>query len=384
MQQSCRPFNTKKLAIGLLSVLLSLVAGCSHPAVLLGFKNSNHSPRIRMSSYATASVGTVWVDPNELGEHNYAHRETEGNGILYTCRGGHIDTPHVRKAADWTAYLAWRAVECLTESNTQFSFKLWEPSRYYVTFEYPPGWDYLSAANKERIAREIAIPLGEYLSFAALTWHEILTWFGWGPTPWYREFPSAFSWEDTFSNLLGTRLAAQAMRDPGRSYNEAMTILFDEELRRLGVQPREVAIRAAESVKGTWYTGNFLFFVNIMKRDLDIGLDDGFVTPSLVPFVPECPDAEPISYPVPTLDYLADYGFSVKVEIEPREWQRGRILRIVYPDRETRQRRLQPALHFPIIMDYIREDAIRKFGPAFYTDPSTQPPETADGTRAQP
>lgn len=384
MQESCRPFNTRNLVTGLLIALLSLVAGCSHPAVLLGLKDGNYSPRIRMSSYATASVGTVWVDPNEIGEHGYARGETEGNGILYTCRGGHIDTPHVRKAADWTAYLAWRAVECLIESDTQFSFKLWEPSRYYVTFEYPPGWEYLSAADKEKIAREIAIPLGEYLSFAALTWHEILTWFGYGPTPWYPQFPSAFSWEDTFSNLLGARLGAQAMRDPDRSYNEAMTVLFDEELRRLGAQPREVAIRASKSVKGTWYTGRFLFVVNIKKRDLDIGLEDGFVTPSLVPSVPECPDAEPISYPVPTLDYLADYGFSVKVEIEPREWQKGKILRIVYPDRATRKKRLQPALHFPIIMDTIREDAIRKFGPTLYPDPQTQSPKTPDSPIARP
>jgi hypothetical protein len=384
MQEHRRSSIIKALAVVLSGVLMSLVAGCNHPAALLGFKDSIHSPRIRMSCYATASVGTVWADPNRLGTHGYASGRKEKDGILYTCRGGHIDTPHVRKAADWTAYLAEKSYSRLKKGDPKFSFKLWEPSRYYVTVAYPPDWADLSPAEKDRMAHEVSIPLGQYLAFNALTWHEIVTWFGYRPTPWYPEFPSAFSWEDTFSNLLGTHLAVQAMRDTTRSYDDAMTVRFDEELQRLGVQPRDVAIRAAKSVEGTWYTGAFLFLVDIRKRNLDIGLEDGLVTASIVPDLAECPDAEPESYPVPTLDFLSEYGFSVKFEIEPRELEKGKILKIAYPDRKTRKKRVQPALHFAAIMEAIRKDAARRFGADMYPGPETPPTDAKDHRAAQP
>lgn len=353
----------------LLCLLSVLLGGCSRPAYLLGLKDSVHSPRIRMSCYATASLGTVWIDPNALGMHNYRSGWGEQDGILYTCRGGHIDTPHVRKAADWTAYLAEKALPRLEKGERSFSFKLWEPSRYYVTVEYPPDWGRLGEEERQRIAREVSIPLAQYLAFNALTWHEILTWFGYRPTPWYREFPSAFSWEDTFSNLLGTRLAGEALRDTTQPYDEAMTVAFSEELRRLGAQPRDVAIQAAQAVAGTWYTGKILFLIDIRKRNLDIGLDDGLVTPSVVPGLASCPNAEPMSYPAPTLDALAEYGFSARLEIEPRELEKGKILKVAYPDPATRKKRIDPALHFAPIMERVRQDAIRKFGAELTTGP---------------
>jgi len=57
------------------------------------------------------------------------------------------------------------------------------------------------------------------------------------------------------------------------------------------------------------------------------------------------------------------HGFSVKVEIEPRELQKKRLLRIVYPDPKQRRKRIEPAVHFPAIMEYIRQDVIRRYGP---------------------
>lgn len=370
-------------ATAFVGALVALAAGCSHPATWLGFKDSLHSPRIRMSCYPTATLGTVWADPNDLGSHGYGSGRREKDGILYTCRGGHIDTPHVRKAADWTAYLAGKALSRLKKGNTRFSFKLWEPTRYYVTIDYPPGWEHREPLEKERIAREVAIGLGQYLAFNALTWHEILTWFGYRPTPWYPEFPSAFSWEDTLSNLLGTRLAVRAMHDTTRPYNEAMTFALRQELDRLGVQPRDVAIRAAKAVHGTWYTGEFLFLVDIKMRNLDIGLDDGSVTALIVPDLPECPDAEPVSYPAPTLDFLSEYGFAARFEIEPRELEKGKILKIVYPERKKRKKRLEPALHFAAIMERIRQDAARKYGAAMYPEPPAPATDALSRTAAQ-
>ena len=148
-----------------------------------------------------------------------------------------------------------------------------------------------------------------------------------------------------------------------------MTVALAAALQRLGVQPKEVAKQASKAVAGWWYSGKILFLVNIRKRNLDIGLDDGFVTATIVPGVAQCPNAEPASWPVPTLDVLADYGFGVRVEIEPRELLvKGRILKVVYPDRKNRPKRIEPALHFPVIMKRVRQDAIRKFGPEFYPE----------------
>jgi hypothetical protein len=58
---------------------------------------------------------------------------------------------------------------------------------------------------------------------------------------------------------------------------------------------------------------------------------------------------------------LKNYGFSVVVEIEPHEWEKDRILRIVYPDQ--RGRRIRPDEHFAAIMFDIRREAAARYGP---------------------
>jgi hypothetical protein len=90
-------------------------------------------------------------------------------------------------------------------------------------------------------------------------------------------------------------------------------------------------------------------------------VDTGYATPILVPNVPGCPGAQPVPYPAPTLRALSDYGFSAVVEIEPHEWEKNRILRIVYPDQ--RGRRIRPDEHFAAIMLDIRQEAAARYGP---------------------
>jgi hypothetical protein len=339
------------------------VGGCADPGHLLGLKDSRESPRIRLSCYASSTLGTVFGDATDMGMHGYRDGSKENNGIVYTCRGGHLDIPHVRKAADWTAYLADKAYQRLKAGDRTFSFKLWEPSRYYVRLDYPDDWSILPPTERDRIARDISIQLGQHFAYTALTWHEILTWFGYRPLPWYPEFPSAFSWEDNFSNLLGTHVAGRALRDTRRDYDQAMTRALDQELARLGPQPKEVAMRAAELVRGQWYSGDILFLVDIKKRHLDIGLDDDLVTPWLVPSLDECRGATPRSYPTPSLGLLEVHGFAMRLEIAPKEFERDKMLTIVYPDRKTRRDRLEPARHFAPIMARIRQEARERYGP---------------------
>src|SRR3972149_8814068 len=254
--------------------ILLLVAGISE-AQFFNSELAGTSPRTRMGCYPCSTLGTDFLDFEELGQHTYRFGLSEKNGILYTCRGGHIDTAHLRKAADWTAFVAAKTYEKIKESATEFSFKLMESSRYHVKITYPENWDDLSEEQKENITFDTSIRLGEYFVYTATTWHEIITWFGYKCTGiLYSEFASAFTWEDTFSNLLGTYIAAQALRDTEHEYNEAMTLAFERELKKLDVQPSQTAKRAAKKVKGKWFSDNLLFFISMKKRHFDIGLDD--------------------------------------------------------------------------------------------------------------
>ncbi|MFC1739150.1 DUF4056 domain-containing protein [Planctomycetota bacterium] len=303
---------------------------------------------------------TKFLGPEVLGRHGYRYSLSEKNGIVYTCKAGHIDISHVRIAADWTAYLTAKSFDCLMRNKAGFSFKLKvDRTKHFVRISYPQDWKGLAQEDKEEIAREVSIKLGQYLAYTATTWHEILTWFGFKCMGLYPEFPSAFSWEDSFSNLLGSHIAVQALRDPEHEFNEAMTLLIDEELAKLGVQERHVAIQASKSVRGEWFSGNM--FVKMKKRNFDIGLDDGYVTPSLVGSVCECEGAKAQVYAAPKLDFLGEYGFSVQVRIEPREWEKSKILKIVYPNTKNRRKRLNPAIHFAKIMDFLKKEAVIKY-----------------------
>ncbi|MBP7051473.1 MAG: DUF4056 domain-containing protein [Phycisphaerae bacterium] len=303
-----------------------------------------------------------------LGSHSYHWPFLEKNGIVYTCRGGHIDLVHLRNAADWTAYLAADSYRHLMKKDPRFSCKMpVDRSRTHVEIAYPRGWDFLSAQDRSAIAEKMAMALGPYLAFTMTTWHEVTTWYGYKCTLLPVEYDSAFSWEDSYSNLLGTRIALRALQDTKHSYDQAMTIALDEEMAALGIVPtaRE-AYRASRSMKGQWYTGTCVLLFDMKKRNFDVGLDDGYVTPTLVPNASSCPQAQPQSYPVPTLDALSNYGFTVTVEIEPREWEKDKILRAAFGD--ERQKRIDPTVHLAIIMDHIQREAAAKYGPQYEPD----------------
>jgi hypothetical protein len=339
-----------------------MVSGCGNKPGFLGTGQGRKAPRIRMSCYATSTVGTTYADPATLGQHSYKSSKGEGNGIIYTCRGGHIDIAHLRKGADWTAFLAERTLQQLKAGRNKFSFKLYEPSKYYVKVQYPDHWKYLPEEQKKKIAREVAIGLGQYFSFVACTWHEIVTWFGYRPFVLYPEFASSFSWEDNYPNLLGTHIAAEALQNTELEYDQAVTRGLTRVLEDLDPQSKKTAFKAAEKMRGKWFSGDFLFLISLKGRNLDIGLDDGHITPWLVPRLEECPGAVPKDSPVPTLDFLDDHGFSVKLEIEPREVEKNKILRAAYPNTRNRAKRIEPAVHFRPIMEHIERDAEKKFG----------------------
>jgi hypothetical protein len=256
-------------------------------------------PRIRPGSYASATHGVRFLDANDLGRHGYRFDWSERNGITYACRAGHIDIAHVRKAADYTGYLAAGVLRQIEQGQTQVQFKLIEPSVYFVTLTFPPDWSRLDSVEQERTARIVSRELGAYLAHTALTWHEILTWFGYRPRPHKSEFPSAFSWEDTYSNVLGVQIGAAALADPNVPFSQAVTRILAERLDDLGGQPAQVARQAAEAMRGQWYATRWSG-IRIWRRNFDVGQDDGYVTPCLVPSLTACEGAMPRPLRVPT------------------------------------------------------------------------------------
>jgi len=333
---------------------------CSSCSAFNGFSGSRFSlkgitskPKSRMGYYPSDTVGTQFRGP-DIGKHSYKGSLSEKIGIVFTCRAGHIDISHLRKTADWTAYLASKTYRHLMENEEVFSFKLKDGSTHFVELTYPGNWGDLSEEDKEKNAREISIGLGEYFSYAGNTWHEIITWFGYKSLFPFSDFPSAFSWEDSFSNVLGSYIGAKALRDDKHSFNEAVTIALDDELKRLDVQPKSVAKKTSAKIKGKWYTGA-LTFVSMKKRYFDIGLDDGYITPIIID-IDECRGAEPLSFPVPNTGFLNKYGFSMKYEIEPRGGFGMKIQKI------AGKKRINPKTDFEIIMNDIKKQAIAKYG----------------------
>jgi hypothetical protein len=318
-------------------------------------------PRLRFGCYPTSTIGTTFLDPNNLGKHSFKGNFIEKNGIVYTCKAGHIDLIHVRIAGDWTRYLTGQTRKGLMSDKAGFSFKFQpDNSMYYVSFDYPDNWNSLTVEEKSKIADEVAIRTGKYLAFTAITWHEILTWFGYKCVGFFPEFPSAFSWEDSFSNLLGTHVAEKALADSSHSYDEAMTIAINEELKELGVQPKQTARLASEKVRDKWFDGQLLYMVDMKKRNFDIGLDDGLITPTIIDGIDGCAGSQPRSDAVPRIESLGDYGFALALKIEPKEWERGKILKVVYPDAKQRKKYVEPAVHLPVIMNHIKQEAQKK------------------------
>ncbi|UCD52193.1 MAG: DUF4056 domain-containing protein [Phycisphaerales bacterium] len=299
-----------------------LVIGCaagSSQARFLSRREGKKTPQARIACVPSPTMGVRYLDADDVGRHDYRSGRKESNGIVYTCRGGHIDVTHLRKIADWTAYLAYQTRDALIQSDRVFKFKMFEPSQHYVQITYPPGWKYLSPATRREIAGEISVSLGAYLAYTGSVWHEILTWHGFKGIGFYPEYNSAFSWEDNYSNALGSYLGAQALRDRDHDYDQAMTRLIAEQFQRLGPQSKATAKAAGLAVKGSWYVGAFVR-VTMTKRHLDVGLEDGFVTPWLVPDVAQCGTPEPWLCPVPDLRLPEEYGFRFHHEIRPKQW----------------------------------------------------------------
>jgi hypothetical protein len=313
-------------------------------------------PSLRPSPYFGCFSGLNYTDVDNLGRHSYG-KFLRGNELIYTAKAGYIDLGHLRESADRTRYLFEVCHEKILSGQSEFTFTIIEPAEYHVSITYPAHWNQLSLEAKQRIGREVAVALGQRFAHLSTIWHEIVTWYGYASTGLLSEKASSFSWEDGYSDLLGTKLAAEVLRENTKPFDDGMTDIISRELAKLDPQPVETAKKATDIIDGKWFSGRFPF-LSMKRRNFDVGFDDGFISPFRVPGV--CAGAAEVPCRVPTLDALKSSGFGMRLMLTPKEMEGGKILRIV--DKAGKGETLEPEEDFPVIIQHIRNEAIRKDG----------------------
>lgn len=219
------------------------------------------------------------VTVDRLGEHHYndslvaglvtlAGFGREHNGIIYTSRGGFIDTAHVRDSADMTVYLFTHLLPVQGQSFTLFpGDELAQRRIVFRTFTPPaaPGERYRQAAWT-----------AAHLAFQLAAWHEIAQWYGFESIPGFPEEVSAFSPEDLYSNLLGTRIAVSLIRDGQVAsegmYNAAMTQALRQALTQLGAQPASATRYQFDMLERKWWSSRRRLPEKsmVLRRDYDV------------------------------------------------------------------------------------------------------------------
>lgn len=178
----------------------------------------------------------------DIGPHQYLGGKAEGNGIIYTQRGGFIDMGHMRDLADWTAYL----YTLIKSVHPQPNFRLDlgnEGGSKTLILNIPENLD----------STQIVLLAGK-IAYDLSVWHEIATWFGVSYVPMIPERYSSFSPEDLYSNLLGVTLGMQAVLSDAE-YDDAMTNLVEEYLREMvAASTKQETYLATEKVLNQWWT----------------------------------------------------------------------------------------------------------------------------------
>ncbi len=332
---------------------------------------------------------SIWVPglelPNvigleDLGPHNYdngalaleasrpggAIVTNENNGLVYTCRGGFIDTAHVRDWADWTLFLRTGLGRTL-ESGLQIELPPEGGRRRLTTKALSP--DELEGHDR----RDISVPMAQWIAFQLSVWHEIATWYGWSALAIFPEDASAFSPEDLYSNLLGIKLAGSLVYQYAvtseASYNENMGSALRMILARLGALSGDMGRRAARAVDGVWWDSRVPLPAKglVTRRNLEIGT---LMSPWLVQQAPVsnedkaaiadlCGEPKGITLRNPdtcvTGRAYEDYA-EIEIEVDDALAQRG------FPFPRSDSRKITQR-DFPYILDQIRRQNAAEFGP---------------------
>jgi hypothetical protein len=220
------------------------------PCCVLGLDLHAEVAGVTLPFFTFGSVLSV----DALGGHAYTLAagapEVEGNGVIYTCRGGWIDTGHLRQNADMAVYLSVSIARSL-ERGTTIDFRT---DGAATTVQ-------VDAIPEELLAREgpmdLATTLAAWAAYRISIWHEIASWYGAETIPGISERLSTFSPEDLYSNVLGIRLGVAVLEAreiaTDDDYAHALMAYAHEALERLDAVPLEDARAIMTSLDGRWW-----------------------------------------------------------------------------------------------------------------------------------
>lgn len=228
------------------------------------------------------SQGNV-ISVKDLGRHEYDNgavtlneditrlMTVEQNGLVYTCRGGFIDTAHVRDNADLTLFLTLQIVAALPKPAV-VTLAGDGATRRVVVKQVP------DEVLERRGRWEVAIAIAQWAAFQISIWHEIVTYYGFESVPGFSEKVSAFSPEDFYSNVLGARIAGTVLQNKRvstrRQWDDLMGAWMPAVLGKLGAQPTDIGRLVMKALDGRWWDAKKTLpdWTLVTRRKMDIGL----------------------------------------------------------------------------------------------------------------
>lgn len=305
--------------------------------------------------------GAITLRPNERIV------DLEKNGILYTCRGGFVDTAHVRDNSDMMLYVGFRIAEKLPDGGA-------------VEI---PGDGAMRRILLKPVPREVVAERGRLGTAAVLAqwavyqisiWHEMATWYGFESVPGFSEKVSTFSIEDLYSNTLGIKIGAALLEDsPGSidEYNRSVDAWTAGALRHLGAVPREGARAAMGAVEGLWWDSKKVLPDSTLVKRRNLAITPPIKAWRVEDALPAekvpaglralCEKAgPPLDLSIPETLGAAKIADLVTVEIRPDRW--AEAARFPFPNSPYPG---FTSADYPKVVEAIRGDLRRELGEGF-------------------
>lgn len=197
---------------------------------------------------------------DELDDHHYMGKKSEGTGTIYTNKGGFIDIGHVRDQIDWTRYLYATILNAKGKGEVILRLRN-EAGRKTLYLNVPA-----------QLSNSDCILLAGKITYDLSLWHEISTWFGASTIPFIPEKFSSFSVEDVYSNLLGIHAGMKTLQSK-LPFNQAATMIIASTLDSLDVvKTAKETYDAYDAINNKWYTNKKRIPSTkiTLKRDPDV------------------------------------------------------------------------------------------------------------------
>ena len=269
-------------------------------------------------------------------------------GIIYTKRAGFVDLAHVFNTVLRSNDASHAVATALRHDQNLIQLGKFEGSEVSLLFSSSPVGPEMAGEDSEQRIQAVSRITGECIASELGTWHEITTWFGYRTIFIWTEKPSAFTYEDLVSHLVGIQVFEAIPGEPDRAkFGSAVRRV----LANLGLVDRKLASKAVHSVKGLWWGPNLY-----TRRMLDIGEQDGLVHPWTVPGAQDdLHDSNgPISYTLPCAKMPDGYSLTIVPSAS--------ILRSLRKSAPGIPAVIDTQRDFPVLVNVIRSEVRKEMG----------------------